>query len=76
MISDALDSAIDEEKPAQEWLQKNHFELLLLLSRAINNYEDALDWFQKKELGIFIIIADKIRKYLDDKYLDYHKIHF
>ena len=33
-------------------------------------------WLEKNELQIFLVIADKIRKYLDDKYLDYHKIHF
>ena len=55
---------------------KNHFEVDLAFAKAINRDDDALNWLEKNELQVFLIIANKIRKYLDDKYLDYHKIHF
>jgi len=72
----AIDSAIDKEEKAEEWLFKNHFEVNLAFAKAINRDDDAILWLEKNELQIFIILADKIRKYLDDKYLNFHKIHF
>jgi len=72
----AIDSVIDKEPKAEEWLIKNHFEVNLAFAKAINRDDDAIEWLEKKELQVFIILADKIRKYLDDKYLNFHKIHF
>ena len=72
----AIDSAIDEEEKAEEWLVKNHFEVNLAFAKAVNRDENAREWLHKNELGVFILLADKIRKYLDDKYLNYHRIHF
>lgn len=72
----AIDSAIDKEAKAEEWLLKNHFEVNLAFAKAINRDDDATDWLLKNELQVLVIIADKIRKYLDDKYLNFHKIHF
>ena len=72
----AIDSVIDKEEKAAEWLLKNHFEVDLAFAKAINRDDDALNWLEKNELQVFLILASKIRKYLDDKYLDYHKIHF
>lgn len=72
----AIDSAIDEEEKAQQWLLKNHFEINFIFAKAVNNDEDALNWLEKNDMGVLVVVANKIRKYLDDKYLDYHKIHF
>ena len=72
----AIDSVIDKEAKAEEWLVKNHFTVNLAFAKAINRDDDATDWLEKNEFQVFIVLADKIRKYLDDKYLDYHKIHF
>ena len=67
---------IDKDENAEEWLLRNHFEVDLAFARAINCDDDATEWLEKRDLQVFVIIAKKIRKYLDDKYLDYHKIHF
>ena len=72
----AIDSVIDKEAKAEEWLLRNHFEVNLAFAKAINRDDDATEWLEKNELQIFIVIADKIRNYLDDKYLNFHKIHF
>ena len=72
----AIDSVIDKDENAEEWLLRNHFEVDLAFARAINCDDDATEWLEKRDLQVFVIIAKKIRKYLDDKYLDYHKIHF
>ena len=72
----AIDSVIDKEEEAEKWLLKNHFEVNLAFARAVNRDDDATDWLVKNELQVFVIIADKIRNYLDDKYLNFHKIHF
>ena len=72
----AIDNVIDKDENAEEWLLRNHFEVDLAFARAINCDDDATEWLEKRELQVFVIIAKKIRKNLDDKYLDYHKIHF
>ena len=72
----AIDSVIDKEAKAEDWLLRNHFEVNLAFAKAINRDDDATEWLEKNELQIFIVIADKIRNYLDDKYLNFHKIHF
>ena len=72
----AIDSAIDKEPKAEEWLVKNHFEVNLAFAKAVNRDDDAISWLEKNDLQVFVVIAKQIRKYLDDKYLNYHKIHF
>ena len=72
----AIDSVVDKEEKAEEWLLKNHFEVNLAFAKAINRDDDATLWLEKNDLQVFIVIADKIHKYLEDKYLNFHKIHF
>ena len=72
----AIDSVIDKEEKAEEWLVKNHFEVNLAFAKAINLDDDASLWLEKNGLQVFVVLADKIHKYLEDKYLNFHKIHF
>ena len=79
----ALSQTIQGDTKAKDWLMEHGFPQLaaidsvnLAFAKAINRDDDATDWLEKHELQILIVIADKIRNYLDDKYLNFHKIHF
>ena len=72
----ALDSTIDDEKSARNWLIRYNHHDLVALADAVNKDKEAYQWLEDKQLDIYVHIATKIRKYLDDQYLNYHKIIF
>ena len=70
----ALSRTIQGDTEAKDWLMQHGFPHLAAIDSAID--KESIAWLEKQELQVFIILADKIRKYLDDKYLNFHKIHF
>jgi peptidoglycan/xylan/chitin deacetylase (PgdA/CDA1 family) len=72
----ALDSAIDENQDAFEWLKKNNYPFHIVFAEAVHGKGEAIEWFIRNNLKALLAITQKIRRLRDSQTFDYHKLHF
>jgi hypothetical protein len=72
----ALDSAIEEDQKAYEWLKRNNLAFHIVFAEAVHGKGEAIEWFLRHDLNVLLNITQKIRQLRDSHTFDYHKMHF
>lgn len=72
----ALDSAIDEDPKAYQWLKDFNHPFFIVFADACRGKPEAIQWFHQHKLEPLLVIARKIKQLRDSYTFDYHKKHF